>query len=304
MSNEFVMVPREAAKQAARLLAAHSTGPSLERDTAEELRDALEKPAQHQDEPVPITNDMHRLMEAYRLGEFTAEGGSDTIEALAVASFDTVADQGHDADSYMAGFCASLYWQAAPFIGLAIKPSTNADPGEVEQMRGYVRRLEKSLKYWTEKTEWLQDSYRPHEIGEHRVDVLMDMFNTLRAQRSEQAALLREWLGGNFTFFGLVDLRKRTDAVLSASAEPSAPKCKSCGQVPEGQGGEYPCKACGLPTVHDEPSAPVDRAHVPDNCRQRLRAEGKPYPRSSCAACGKFSPKWRECDAALERKPS
>lgn len=37
----------------------------------------------------------------------------------------------------------------------------------------------------------------------------------------------------------------------------------------------------------------------PENCRQRLAAEGKPYPRSSCTVCGKFSPKWRECDAAL-----
>lgn len=38
---------------------------------------------------------------------------------------------------------------------------------------------------------------------------------------------------------------------------------------------------------------------IPANCRQRLAAEGKPYPRSSCAVCGKFSPRWRECDAAL-----
>lgn len=35
-------------------------------------------------------------------------------------------------------------------------------------------------------------------------------------------------------------------------------------------------------------------------CRQRLAAEGKPYPRSSCAICGAFSPKWRECDALIE----
>lgn len=46
---DIVSVPRETAKQAANLLAAHSTGPSLERDTTEELLDALEKPAeQHQ----------------------------------------------------------------------------------------------------------------------------------------------------------------------------------------------------------------------------------------------------------------
>lgn len=35
------------------------------------------------------------------------------------------------------------------------------------------------------------------------------------------------------------------------------------------------------------------------NCRQRLADEGKPYPRSSCAVCGQFSPKWCDCDALL-----
>lgn len=34
-------------------------------------------------------------------------------------------------------------------------------------------------------------------------------------------------------------------------------------------------------------------------CRQRLAAEGKPYPRSSCAICGPFSPEWKKCDAAI-----
>ncbi|HEK1684061.1 TPA: hypothetical protein SMR42_000366 [Pseudomonas putida] len=42
-------------------------------------------------------------------------------------------------------------------------------------------------------------------------------------------------------------------------AEPSASKCKACGQTPNLQGGEYPCQACGLPTVHDDQSAPVKR---------------------------------------------
>lgn len=40
---------------------------------------------------------------------------------------------------------------------------------------------------------------------------------------------------------------------------------------------------------------------VPVNCRQRLAAEGKPYPRSSCAACGQLSPNWRECESMLAR---
>lgn len=40
----------------------------------------------------------------------------------------------------------------------------------------------------------------------------------------------------------------------------------------------------------------------PENCRQRLAAAGKAYPKSNCAACGQFFPKAKECDAALVGK--
>ena len=30
--------------------------------------------------------------------------------------------------------------------------------------------------------------------------------------------------------------------------------CKKCGQVDNGQTGEYPCSECGLPTTHDNTS--------------------------------------------------
>ena len=53
-----------------------------------------------------------------------------------------------------------------------------------------------------------------------------------------------------------------------------------------------------LTRLNAAPAAPAADA-PPESCRQRLAAEGKPYPRSSCAACGQFSPKWRECDAAI-----
>ncbi|WGV20471.1 hypothetical protein QIY50_24955 [Pseudomonas putida] len=164
---------------------------------------------QNQDEPVAITDDMHRLMEAYRLGEFTAEGGSDTIEALAVASFDTVADRGHDADSYMAGFCASLYWQAAPFIGLAIKPSTHADPGEVERLRAA---LAENKKAYSELEAQVAEGFKH--------------IDDLRAQLAERNALLEDWHTANCT--GEVNVSDkayrivtRTAAMLSANAEPS-----------------------------------------------------------------------------------
>ncbi|ROM84162.1 hypothetical protein BK655_12500 [Pseudomonas brassicacearum] len=48
-----------------------------------------------------------------------------------------------------------------------------------------------------------------------------------------------------------------------------------------------------------EQPAPVE-VMPPEQCRQRIAAEGKPHPKSSCAVCGKFSPKWRECDALIE----
>lgn len=48
----------------------------------------------------------------------------------------------------------------------------------------------------------------------------------------------------------------------------------------------------------------VPETGVPANCRQRLREEGKPYPRSSCDVCGQFAPKWQECDALLQARTS
>jgi hypothetical protein len=45
--------------------------------------------------------------------------------------------------------------------------------------------------------------------------------------------------------------------------------------------------------------AEPETALPPSNCRQRLAAEGKLYPKSSCPVCGKFSPKMRECDALI-----
>lgn len=53
--------------------------------------------------------------------------------------------------------------------------------------------------------------------------------------------------------------------------------------------------------VQDEPSG-MSR-HLPENCRQRLVAEGKSYAKSNCAVCGQFSPRWRECDAVLAAAP-
>lgn len=74
---------------------------------------------------------------------------------------------------------------------------THADPGEVEQ--GYS-----------------------HEV----VQALQTKLDTLRAQLAERDALLREWLELHRRQQQPVTLHERTEAALSASAEPSAPECK------------------------------------------------------------------------------
>lgn len=51
-------------------------------------------------------------------------------------------------------------------------------------------------------------------------------------------------------------------------------------------------------------NTPADVASLPANCRQRLMHEGKAYPRSGCAACGKWMPRAKECEAALAKPAS
>ncbi len=225
---------------------------------------------QHQGEPLPITRDMNRLMEACRIGEFKDEGGSETVEALAVASLDAKSSMGHDADSYMAGYSAALYEQVEPFIWMSLssqfqrdpvawrginelgevvtewidgspppsmvdlcgKPAsfakielayTNADPAEVERLR----RFEAAYLEWSNKTDWVQQTAAPKELGMHRADVIKQRFDTLRAQLAERDALLRmqdSLLEEAYQYDIGTPLKRKIRAVaLSASAEPSAP---------------------------------------------------------------------------------
>lgn len=199
--------------------------------------------------PEPITEDMNRLMEAYRLGEFKDEGGSATVEALSVASLDA-ATTGQDEDSYMAGFCAAIYWQAAPFIHLATIPRLDAlEPlvaglraevkllsdnhteainvamrcqKERDALRAEIERLKSDSKLFMDTdTQW-------RGLREQEAEI-----NTLRTQNAELVGLLRECsedlpglaiaADGHRTWEGMVadkdptvDLCSRIDTALSA----------------------------------------------------------------------------------------
>lgn len=79
---------------------------------AHELRALLDAPAP---EPIPIGEGTGRLLTAYNAGEFSNEGGSETVESLSVEAYDAEQDQ-FDADSYMHGYCVAIYAQAQPLL--------------------------------------------------------------------------------------------------------------------------------------------------------------------------------------------
>ena len=83
-----------------------------------ELRALLAAPVVER-QPLPITEGMDRLMEAYRLGEFRLEGGSPTVEAMSCKSFDEheIALQAYDFESYAAGYQAAMYEEASSLLG-------------------------------------------------------------------------------------------------------------------------------------------------------------------------------------------
>lgn len=92
----------------------------------------------------------------------------------------------------------------------------------------------------------------------------------------------------------------------------SARSCAPDGWSWVSNGNSYslvPHRGAEIVTVYDVVAAIYDRkVHEqrtgvqtvpPSNCRERKRMQGAGHPRSSCDACGSFSPKQAECAAAL-----
>jgi len=114
--SEFVLVKRELLERIC-IPVCRESYPAIE-----ELRAVLAQeagPVVERQEPMPITEGMERLMEAYRLGEFRLEGGSPTVEAMSCKSFDENADavRDHDFDSYAAGYQAAMYEEGSSLLG-------------------------------------------------------------------------------------------------------------------------------------------------------------------------------------------
>lgn len=94
----------------------------------------------------PIGESTARLLHAHTLGEFDDEGGSGTVESLAVESYDAqqeITGDENDPESYMAGYCAALYEQAQPLLHLlAAHPEVAALRSTIAQLQGWIAELE------------------------------------------------------------------------------------------------------------------------------------------------------------------
>lgn len=135
---------------------------------------------------------------------------------------------------------------------------THADTAEV----GRLRQFEVAYMEWIKKTEWVQQTASPKELGMHRAEIINQRLDTLRAQLAEAHALLRDielTMDAQEDSVSLgydIEMRMATILRPSASAEPSAPKCTYCGdtgQIMVGRSGDAndgnapimePCEDC------------------------------------------------------------
>lgn len=97
--------------------------------------------------PTPIGESTARLMHAYAIGEFDNEGGSETVEALSVQSWDALREdiaEDLDFNSYMAGYVTALYEQAHPLLALV---SQQAEPAPAQDERDLFGTEKAALRF-------------------------------------------------------------------------------------------------------------------------------------------------------------
>lgn len=212
-------------------------------------------------------------MRAYDLGEFADEGGSATVEAMSCESFDNITAERpeHEFDSYAAGYQQAMYEQAAPLLH------------EVNRLKSFRA----SYMEWSDKTDWVQASAQPRELGKHRADVIVERFDALRAQlaNTEQSrrslfdlsqdlekrlAEFQRVLGG--MLFAYDDgVGRDWSAPLLDHARTLCPavefvpihaKCESCGDWGhiETEDSAHDCPECGLSVVERAVEAGVMNA--------------------------------------------
>lgn len=173
---------------------------------------------------------------------------------------------------------------------------THADPGEVERLQLEIEKLR--LRLTLNDDALIQDGFVRIEN------------RALRSRIDEQNELLREIKNARDWNGSYRALEKRIDAALSASAEPSAPKCRKCGDpCTHDDDGHDECRFCtaGVPSNPNDASAPVERderAEFEEFCEEVLGLKTDRLITGGYQSFGADNG-WRswQARAALERKP-
>jgi hypothetical protein len=134
----------------------------------------------------------------------------------------------HLADSGDAGF-----WEAEeqPFYELSVKAITAIKEALAQPEPNY----KKALEVWLDKTEWVQETVKPHELGMHRADVLKQRIEATLAQPKQH----QDWCASS------------TQMLMSMPPKPAPCNCKPPQRTWVGLSDEDKSEICDM-TERDE----------------------------------------------------
>ena len=67
--------------------------------------------------------------------------------------------------------------------------------------------------------------------------------------------LLKQWqlaVNERVQIKPLPEYKEWFNELIEKTTDELKDRCNECGQLPSNIGGEYPCKECGMPLVHDD----------------------------------------------------
>jgi hypothetical protein len=177
----------------------------------------------------------------------------------------------------------------------ALIKAKNRGDNHWETLRS-IRHIAKESGDLARIVQWVNDAGSGYlDTADNTLAALVDERDTLRSElercrveseiHKRDVARYRRIRGGRCVQIGDGLRGEAVDAVVDDDLE----------KIPN----VYPVDAARAAHSTSETRRAEDSA-PPSTCRERLRAEGKMYPRSSCEACGKWAPKWKECSAALK----
>ncbi|POA52089.1 MULTISPECIES: hypothetical protein [unclassified Pseudomonas] len=143
----------------------------------------------------------------------------------------------------------------------ALQSDLNQKDEQIDALEFKDKDRELSRRDWFDEAQRLENENSAIRLQAGGMQIEID---ELRTKLADRDALLREWLEISKRHQQPVTLDTRTEAALSASAEPSAPKCKhsiKCARFNSGEIVDHVCQDC-LQVF--KPSAQVERDEQAD----------------------------------------